>query len=271
MAADTGAIGGDASHEFQVIADTGEDAIAYCPDSDYAANMELAEALAPKAPRAGATQPLHKTPTPGKSTCEDVAALLGIPLQRTVKSLVLATDERNDAGDVLKSTLWLLLVRGDHQLNEVKAGKLAGLKHGFRFATVAEIEMALAAGATPDRISYGNTIKKERDIARAFALVGALSIIRFRTVVKDTRDTAFVFAALAVGMATGLGYLDLAAIGAVAVALLSQEGAPVTAVFLRAADGAAHALVFGADDDGAHEPPVRRHHGRERREPARVR
>ncbi|MBP5989595.1 MAG: proline--tRNA ligase [Piscinibacter sp.] len=140
VAADTGAIGGDRSHEFQVIADTGEDAIVYCPDSDYAANMELAEALAPKAPRAGATQPLHKTPTPGKSTCEDVAALLGIPLQRTVKSLVLATDERNDAGDVLKSTLWLLLVRGDHQLNEVKAGKLAGLKHGFRFATVAEIE-----------------------------------------------------------------------------------------------------------------------------------
>ena len=140
VAADTGAIGGDRSHEFQVIADTGEDAIVYCPDSDYAANMELAEALAPKAPRAAATQPLHKTPTPGKSTCEDVAALLGIPLQRTVKSLVLATDERNDAGDVLKSTLWLLLVRGDHQLNEVKAGKLAGLKHGFRFATVAEIE-----------------------------------------------------------------------------------------------------------------------------------
>ncbi|WP_374366481.1 proline--tRNA ligase [Piscinibacter sp.] len=140
VAADTGAIGGDRSHEFQVIADTGEDAIVYCPDSDYAANMELAEALAPKAPRAAATQPLHKTPTPGKSTCEDVAALLGIPLQRTVKSLVLATDERNDAGDVLKSTVWLLLVRGDHQLNEVKAGKLAGLKHGFRFATVAEIE-----------------------------------------------------------------------------------------------------------------------------------
>ncbi|MBS0433708.1 MAG: proline--tRNA ligase [Proteobacteria bacterium] len=140
VAADTGAIGGDRSHEFQVIADTGEDAIVYCPDSDYAANMELAEALAPKAPRAAATQPLHKTPTPGKSTCEDVAALLGIPLQCTVKSLVLATDERNDAGDVLKSTLWLLLVRGDHQLNEVKAGKLAGLKHGFRFATVAEIE-----------------------------------------------------------------------------------------------------------------------------------
>ncbi len=140
VAADTGAIGGDRSHEFQVIADTGEDAIVYCPDSDYAANIELAEALPPSAPRAAAGQPLHKTPTPGKSTCEDVAALLGLPLQRTVKSLVLATDERNDAGDVLKTTVWLLLVRGDHQLNEIKAGKLPGFAHGFRFATVAEIE-----------------------------------------------------------------------------------------------------------------------------------
>ena len=140
VAADTGAIGGDASHEFQVIADTGEDAIVYCPTSDYAANIELAEALAPAAPRAAPTQPLVKTPTPGKSTCEDVAALLGVPLQRTVKSLVLATDEKNAQGDITGSTVWLLLVRGDHSLNEIKAGKLPGLKGGYRFATVAEIE-----------------------------------------------------------------------------------------------------------------------------------
>ena len=140
VAADTGAIGGDRSHEFQVIADTGEDAIVYCPGSDYAANIELAEALAPTAPRAAPAEALHKTPTPGKSTCEDVAALLGLPLQRTVKSLVLATDERSPAGDVLRTTVWLLLVRGDHQLNEVKAGKVAGLNQGFRFATVGEIE-----------------------------------------------------------------------------------------------------------------------------------
>ncbi len=140
VAADTGAIGGDRSHEFQVIADTGEDAIVYCPDSDYAANMELAEAVAPAGGRGAATQPLAKTPTPGKSTCEDVAALLGVTLTRTVKSLVLATDEKNDAGEVLKTTVWLLLVRGDHSLNEVKANKVPGLKDGFRFATVAEIE-----------------------------------------------------------------------------------------------------------------------------------
>jgi len=140
VAADTGAIGGDRSHEFQVIADTGEDALVYCPNSDYAANIELAEALPLVATRGAATKPMTKTPTPGKSTCEDVAALLGVPLQTTVKSLVLATDDKNEAGDVVKTTVWLLLVRGDHALNEVKAGKVAGLKEGYRFATVGEIE-----------------------------------------------------------------------------------------------------------------------------------
>jgi prolyl-tRNA synthetase len=140
VAADTGAIGGDVSLEFQVIADTGEDAIVYCPSSDYAANIELAEAVALVAERAAPAQALAKTPTPGKSTCADVAALLGLPLAQTVKSLVLATDERDDAGGLVKTTVWLLLVRGDHYLNEIKAGKIEGLKAGFRFATVAEIE-----------------------------------------------------------------------------------------------------------------------------------
>ena len=140
VAADTGAIGGDLSHEFQVIADTGEDAIVYCPTSEYAANIELAEALPIGPERAAASEALSKVPTPGKSTCGDVAALLGLPIERTVKSLVLATDELNDAGEIVKSTVWLLLVRGDHELNEVKAGKVEGLKGGFRFATTAEIE-----------------------------------------------------------------------------------------------------------------------------------
>jgi prolyl-tRNA synthetase len=139
VAADTGAIGGDRSHEFQVIADTGEDAIVYCPTSDYAANVELAEGLPLLATRAAATEPMKRTPTPGKATCEDVAALLGLPLQRTVKSLVLATDEKNEAGDIVRSQVWLLLVRGDHSLNEVKTGKVPGLKNGWRFATVPEI------------------------------------------------------------------------------------------------------------------------------------
>ena len=140
VAADTGAIGGDASHEFQVIADTGEDAIVYCPASDYAANIELAEALPLLPTRAAALLPLTKTPTPGKSTCADVATLLGLPLHNTVKSLVLATDMLNEAGGIAKTTVWLLLVRGDHHMNEVKVGKVDGLKNVFRFATVAEIE-----------------------------------------------------------------------------------------------------------------------------------
>ncbi len=139
VAADSGAIGGDLSEEFQVIAATGEDAIVYCPTSDYAANMEKAEALPPAGPRPAATEALKKTPTPGKSTCPDVAALLGLPLSRTVKSLVLATDELNEQGAIVKTQVWLLLLRGDHDMNEVKVGKVPGLA-AFRFATVAEIE-----------------------------------------------------------------------------------------------------------------------------------
>lgn len=140
VAADTGAIGGDRSHEFQVIAETGEDAIVYCPTSDYAANIELAEAVAPAGDRAAPGAALTRTPTPGRSTCEDVAALLGVPIQTTVKSLVLATDDKDEAGNIVRSQVWLLLVRGDHDLNEIKAGKIPGLNAGFRFATVAEIE-----------------------------------------------------------------------------------------------------------------------------------
>jgi prolyl-tRNA synthetase len=139
VAADSGAIGGDLSQEFQVIAETGEDAIVYCPTSEYAANIELAEGVSPGA-RGAATEALQKTPTPGKATCADVAQLLGLPLSRTVKSLVLATDELNEAGDIAKTTVVLLMVRGDHDLNEVKTGKVPGLKSGYRFATVAEIE-----------------------------------------------------------------------------------------------------------------------------------
>ena len=139
VAADSGAIGGDLSEEFQVIAATGEDAIVYSTGSDYAANMEKAEAAAPLATGKVGTQVMTKTPTPGKSTCADVAELLGLPLQNTVKSLVLATDQKDDKGNVVKTQVWLLLLRGDHEMNEVKVGKLAGLTD-FRFATVPEIE-----------------------------------------------------------------------------------------------------------------------------------
>ena len=139
VAADSGAIGGDLSEEFQVIAATGEDTIVYCLDSEYAANMEKAQAAAPTAERAPAAEAMTRTPTPGKSTCADVAAFLSVPLQRTLKTLVLATDVRNEQGEVVKSQVWLLLLRGDHEMNEVKVGKLPGLAD-FRFATLPEIE-----------------------------------------------------------------------------------------------------------------------------------
>jgi prolyl-tRNA synthetase len=128
VAADTGAIGGTGSHEFHVLADSGEDAIAYCPQSDYAANVELAEALPPAAPRGPASAPMKKVPTPDKTRCEDVAALLALPLQRTVKAIAVVHDE----------AFHLLLLRGDHDLNEIKTQKLPGLDP-FRFATEAEI------------------------------------------------------------------------------------------------------------------------------------
>ncbi len=132
VAADNGAIGGTGSHEFHVLADSGEDALAYCPDSDYAANVETAEALAPASARQPPAEALKRVATPGKAKCEDVAELLHIALQRTVKSIVIAT-EVDEAVQI-----WLLLLRGDHQMNEIKVRKLAGLKD-FRFATEAEI------------------------------------------------------------------------------------------------------------------------------------
>jgi prolyl-tRNA synthetase len=127
--ADTGAIGGSASHEFHVMADSGEDAIAFCDASDYAANVELAEALAPGG-RPAAAEAMRKVETPVQKTCEDVAALLGIPLARTVKSVALVGDEAT--GFVLA------LVRGDHAVNEIKLAKLPGLGE-YRMATEAEI------------------------------------------------------------------------------------------------------------------------------------
>ncbi|MDE2210951.1 MAG: proline--tRNA ligase [Betaproteobacteria bacterium] len=136
--ADTGAIGGFASHEFQVLADSGEDAIAYSNDSEYAANVEQAEAIAPASQRAQPAEPMQKVPTPGKSTCEDVALLLGLPLSRTVKCLLIHAQAR----------VQMLLLRGDHMGNEVKIGKLPGIG-AWRWASEAEI-----VGATGCRPGY---------------------------------------------------------------------------------------------------------------------
>ncbi len=133
VAADTGAIGGTGSHEFHVLAESGEDAIAFSPQSDYAANVELAEALSPGA-RPAPKEKMRRVPTPGMTKCEAVAELLKLPLQRTVKALAVMHDDQ----------FILLLVRGDHELNEIKTQKRVGL---FRFATEAEIRSRLHSPA----------------------------------------------------------------------------------------------------------------------------
>lgn len=136
VAADTGSIGGTGSHEFHVLADSGEDALAYCPDSDYAANVELAEAVAPNTPRDAASEAMTKVATPGKTKCEDVAAFLNIPLTKMVKAIAIMRNLPDD--DFAQFAL--ILLRGDHDLNEIKAQKVTG---EFRFAREDEIIEAL--------------------------------------------------------------------------------------------------------------------------------
>ena len=135
VTADTGAIGGSGSHEFHVLADSGEDALAYCPASDYAANVEMAEAIAPDMPHAAVMQEMQKTITPGQRTIEEVAAFFGTSAQNVLKAIAVMTHENEFA---------LLLLRGDHQLNEVKAGKVLG---DFRFASDDEIHRNMGCRA----------------------------------------------------------------------------------------------------------------------------
>jgi prolyl-tRNA synthetase len=135
--ADTGAIGGDGSHEFHVLADSGEDGLAYCETSDFAANVELAEAIPVSTSRGTATETMRDVDTPKQTACEDVAKLLEISIERTVKAIALIA--KDEAGN---DKFYLALLRGDHHLNEVKLGKLAGLAD-FRFATEEEIRANL--------------------------------------------------------------------------------------------------------------------------------
>ena len=162
VAADPGAIGGTGSHEFHVLADSGEDAIAYCPDSDFAANIELAEALAPVGSRRPAAEEMARVPTPGKTRCEDVAALLRLPLERTVKAIALVR-ETISYGE--SGYLALVLLRGDHVLNEVKTQKVLG---AFRFASEDEIRRELSCGAGyigPVGIGARVTVFSDRAVA----------------------------------------------------------------------------------------------------------
>jgi prolyl-tRNA synthetase len=162
VTADNGAIGGSGSQEFHVIADTGEDAIVYCPSSDYAANLEAAESLALVAARAAAAAAMSKVPTPDKTNCADVAKFLNIPLEQTVKSLLFAVDQEKGP-----AKLFMLLVRGDHDLNEVKASKVPGMTQS-RFATEAEIKQACNAPAGylgPVEVSADVTVVADRTVA----------------------------------------------------------------------------------------------------------
>ena len=163
--ADTGAIGGSASHEFHVLADSGEDAIAFSDCSDYAANVELAEALAP-GDRAASSEALRKIDTPTQKTCEDVAALMGVPLQRTVKSVAVMGEDSEG-----QPQFALALVRGDHSVNDIKLSKLQGLAE-YRLATEAEIRQHLNAspgflgpigGASPVRVIADRSVAAMTD------------------------------------------------------------------------------------------------------------
>ncbi len=129
VSADTGNIGGFASHEFQVLAESGEDVIAYCPESDYAANVELAEGVVPATPRAATSKAIELVHTPGQKTCEDVGAFLKLPLDKQLKAMMYVSD----AGFVL------CMLRADHMINEIKLGKVPVLAN-FRPATAEEIE-----------------------------------------------------------------------------------------------------------------------------------
>jgi prolyl-tRNA synthetase len=151
VAADTGSIGGTGSHEFHVLADSGEDAIAFCPTSDYAANVELAEALAPGT-RAAPKEAMKKVPTPGKKTCEDVASLLGIDLKKTVKSIAVMQGDQ----------FHLLLVRGDHSLNEIKTQKLIG---AFRFAGEKEVQSHLGMAGYVGPVGRNVKVVADRRVA----------------------------------------------------------------------------------------------------------
>ncbi len=140
VAADSGAIGGAVSHEFMVLADSGEDAIAFSDGSDYAANVETAEALAPANERPAAGETLRLVDTPDAKTIQQLVDGHGLPIEKTVKTLVVAAAEESDA------ELVALLVRGDHELNAIKAQKLPQVADPLRFASEAEIRAAIGAG-----------------------------------------------------------------------------------------------------------------------------
>jgi len=183
VAADTGSIGGTGSHEFHVLADSGEDAIAYCPQSDYAANVELAEAVAPATPRPAAAQTMQKVHTPGVKTIAELSAFLKLPAERTVKAVVV---DGTDGKPVL------LLVRGDHELNMIKAGKLEQVQQPVTFATAESIRAAFKADpGSLGPVGFSGTVIADRAVgAMADFVVGANDNDHHLTGVNIGRDFA---------------------------------------------------------------------------------
>ncbi len=183
VAADTGSIGGTGSHEFHVLADSGEDAIAYCPQSDYAANVELAEAVAPATPRPTPAQTMQKVHTPGVKTIADLSAFLKIPAERTVKAVVV------DGAD---GKPLLLLVRGDHELNMIKAGKLAQVQQPVAFSSAEAIRAAFKADpGSLGPVAFNGTVIADRAVgAMADFVVGANDNDHHLTGVNIGRDFA---------------------------------------------------------------------------------
>jgi len=186
VTADNGAIGGSGSQEFHVIADTGEDAIVYCPSSDYAANLEAAESLPLITVRAAGNAVMAKVATPDKTNCAEVAKFLNIPLEQTVKSLLFAVDQEKGP-----AKLFMLLLRGDHELNEVKASKVPGMTES-RFATEAEIQQACNAPAGylgPVGVSADVAVVADRTVANMSDFVcGANEVGHHLTGVNWGRD-----------------------------------------------------------------------------------
>ncbi len=184
VSADTGSIGGSQSHEFQVIADIGEDLIVYDPNSDYAANIELAVAPCLIAQRAEPVHAMNKVHTPGVKTCESLATFLSLPLSQTVKSIVVVTEPADQPVEV-----HLLMIRGDHELNEVKLGKLPGFDTGFRLAN--EDEILNHFGATPGSLGPVGQTHKQAGATQPARIIADLTVANMHDFVVGANATDY--------------------------------------------------------------------------------
>ncbi|HOW62226.1 MAG TPA: proline--tRNA ligase, partial [Candidatus Contendobacter sp.] len=238
---DSGSIGGSRSQEFHVLADSGEDAIAFSTESDYAANIELAEALAPVGGRPAPTETMTRVPTPGVKTIAELCAFLNIPAERTVKAVVVeGVDERPV----------LLLVRGDHELNPIKAEKFPQVKAPLTFASPDAIRVAFGAGpGSLGAVGFTGVVIADRTVAHMADMVAGANeddwhltgvnfgrdcpepqVADLRSVVEgdpspDGRGALAIARGIEVGHVFQLGQKYSAALKA---EVLGEDGQPVT-------------------------------------------